>query len=44
MLATINVLAILEVGPVAATIRAARGDGKEERDSDSGASFHMLHT
>ena len=44
MLATINVLAIFEVGLVAAAIQAARGDGKDEWDSDSGASFHMLHT
>ena len=29
---------------VAATIGAARGDGKEKWDSDSGASFNMSHT
>ena len=33
-----------EVGLVAATIGAARGDGKEKWDSDSGASSHMYHT
>ena len=33
-----------EVGLVAATIGAARGDGKKEWDSDSGSSFHMCHT
>ena len=33
-----------EVGLVAATTGASRGDGKEEWDSDSGASFLMSHT
>ena len=44
MLAKINVPLNAEVGLVAATVGAARGDGKEERTSDSGASFHMSHT
>ena len=44
MLAKINVSANTEVGWVAATAGAARGDGKEEWNSDSGASFHMSHT
>ena len=44
MLAKINVPANAEVGLVATTTGAARGDGKEEWDSDSGASFHMSHT
>ena len=44
MLAKINVPANSEIGLVAATIGAARGDGEEEWDSDSGASFHMSHT
>ena len=33
-----------EVGLVAAMRGAARGDGKEEWDSDFSASFHMSHT
>ena len=33
-----------EVGPTAAMIGAARGDRKEEWESDSGASFHISHT
>ena len=44
MLAKINVPANSDVGLVAATIGAARGDGKEEWHSDSGASLHMSHT
>ena len=44
MLAEMNVPANYEVAPVVATIGAARRDSKEERDSDSGASFHMSHT
>ena len=32
------------MGLVAATAGATRGDGKEERNSDSGASFHISHT
>ena len=44
MLARINVPANAEVGLVVATTGEARGDGKEEWDSDSGASFHMSHT
>ena len=44
MLAKIIVPANSEVGPVAATIGAARGEGEEEWDSDPGASFHMSHT
>ena len=44
MLVKRNVPANSEVGLVAATIGTARGDGKEEWDSDTGASFHMSHT
>ena len=44
MLAKINVPANTEVGLVAATTGEPRGDGKEEWDSDSGASFHTSHT
>ena len=44
MLTKINVPANYEVGLVAAIIGAAPGDGEEEWDSDSGASFHMPHT
>ena len=33
-----------EVGLIAATAGAARGDGKEEWDSDSRESFNMSHT
>ena len=39
-----NVPAKSEVGLMAATIGAACGDGKEERDSGSGATIHMSHT
>ena len=44
MLAKINVSANAKRVPVAATAGAASGYSKEERNSDSGASFHMLHT
>ena len=44
MPAKLGVPANSEMGLVAATIGEARGDGKEEWDSDSGASFHMSHT
>ena len=44
MMTKINVPANDEMTVVAATTGVARGDGKEERDSDSGASFHMFHT
>ena len=44
MLAELNVPANSEVGLVAATIDAARGDGKDNWDSDAGVSFHMSHT
>ena len=44
MLAKINVPANAEVGLLGVTTGQARGDGKEEWDSDSGASFHMPHT
>ena len=44
MLAKIHVPAVVVVGLVAATTGAARGDGKEEWDLDSGASLHMSHT
>ena len=40
----LNVPASAEVGLVTATIGAARGDGKEEWDSDSGGPFHISHT
>ena len=43
-LAEIYVPAKSEVGLVAATTGAARGNGKEEWDSDSGASFYVAHT
>ena len=44
MLAKIHVPAIAEVGLVAATTGAARGNGKEGWDSDSGASLQISHT
>ena len=44
MLAKINVPANAVEGLVAATTRAARGDGNVEWDSNPGASFHMSHT
>ena len=44
MVAKINVPVNTEGGLVAATPGAARGDGKEEWNLDSGASFHMSPT
>ena len=44
MLVRTNVPANSEVELVAVTIGAARGDGKEGWDLDSGASFHTSHT
>ena len=44
MLAKINVPANAKVGLVTAMTGAARGDSKEEWDSDIGASFHISHT
>ena len=44
MLAKMNVPASSEVGLMAVMIGAARRDGKEEWDSDSGVIFHMPHT
>ena len=44
ILAKIDVAANAEVGLVSAMTGAAREDGKEEWDSDSGASFPMSHT
>ena len=44
MLAKMNVSANSEEGPIAATIGAARRDGEEKWDLDSGATFHMPHT
>ena len=44
MLAKMKLSTNSEVGLVAATIGAARGDDNTERNSDSGASFHMSHT
>ena len=44
MLAKLTVPAVSEVRAVAAMEGAARGDGKEEWRSDSGATFHMLDT
>ena len=44
MLAKINVPANSEVELTAATIEAAREDGNEEWNSDSGATFHTYHT
>ena len=44
MLAKMNVPVNYEVELVATTIGAAREDGKEGCDSDSGAKFHMSHT
>ena len=44
MLAKVNVPANSEVGlMMAAMVEAARGDGKEEWESDSGATFYMSH-
>ena len=44
MLAKLTVPAVSEVRAVAAMVRAARGDRKEEWESDSGAISHMSHT
>ena len=44
MLAKMTVPANADVRLIAATIEEARGDGKEEWDSYSGASFHISHT
>ena len=44
MLAKLNVPAVPEVRAMAAMVRAACGDRKEEWESDSGATFHMPHT
>ena len=44
MLAKLTVQAIPEVRAVAAMMGAARGDRKEEWESDSCATFHMSHT
>ena len=44
ILAKTNVPANAEEGVVAPMAEAARGDDKEDWDSDSGASFHMSHT
>ena len=44
MVAKMNVPGNSEVGLVAETIGAARGDSKKEQDLTSGASFRMSHT
>ena len=44
MLAKLTVPAVPEVRAVSAMVGAARGDRKEEWESDSGATFHMSHT
>ena len=44
MLAKLTVSAVLEVRAVAAMVGAARGDRKEEWESNSAATFHMTHT
>ena len=44
MLAKLIVPAVPEVRAVAAMVGAARGDRKEEWESDSGATFHTSHT
>ena len=44
MLAKLTVPVVPEVRAVAAMVGAARGDRKEEWESDSGATFHMSHT
>ena len=44
MLGKVNEPANAEVGLVAVMTGAARGDGEEKWDSDSGASFRMPHT
>ena len=43
-LAEMNMPASSEIGLVAATIEAARKDGKEKCGSYSGTLFHMSHT
>ena len=43
MLAKLTVPAVPEVRAVAAMVGTARGTRKEERESDSGATFHMSH-
>ena len=44
MPAKLTVPAVTEVRVVAAMVGEARGDRKEEWESDSGAIFHMSHT
>ena len=44
MLAKLTVPAVPEMRAVAAMVGAARGDRKEEWESDSGATFHTSHT
>ena len=44
MLAKLTVPVVPEVRAVEAMVGAARGDRKEEWESDSGATFHMSHT
>ena len=44
MLAKLTVPAVPEVRAVAVMVGTARGDRKEEEESDSGAIFHMSHT
>ena len=44
MLAKLTVPVVPEVRAVAAMVGTARGDRKEEWESDSGAIFHMSHT
>ena len=44
MLAKLNVPVVPEVRAVAAMVGAARSDGKEEWESDSGATFRISHT
>ena len=44
MPANLNVPANSELGPTAEITGEACGDGKEEWESDSGATFHMPHT
>ena len=44
MLAKLTVPAVPEVRAVAAMVGAARGERKEERESDSSATFHMSDT
>ena len=44
ILAKLTVPAVPEVRAMAAMVGTARGDKKEEWESDSGATFHMSHT